>query len=150
MSIVRPSGRKSFRILVTPIHRELFASAQTAPAAIVFIVDPERPFDTPIDMLAELFALSRAEARLGVLLLQDRSLGESAQELGVSLNTVRTQLKKLFEKTGTNRQRTLIRALLLSPAHLTVWSQMTADERQDLSDAVRTLGGRALPPGGGP
>jgi DNA-binding CsgD family transcriptional regulator len=47
-----------------------------------------------------LFALSRAEARLGALLLQDRSLCESAQELGVSLNTVRTQLKKLFEKDG--------------------------------------------------
>jgi DNA-binding CsgD family transcriptional regulator/PAS domain-containing protein len=148
LSIVRPSGRKSFRILVTPIHRELFASALTAPAAIVFMVDPERRFDTPIDMLAELFALSRAEARLGVLLLQDRSLDESAQELGVSLNTVRTQLKKLFEKTGTNRQRALIRALLLSPAHLTAWSQMPAGVRQNLSDAVRTSGARALPTAG--
>jgi DNA-binding CsgD family transcriptional regulator len=122
VSIARTSGRQPFRVLVTPIHGKVFASVLTAPAAIVFIVDPEARFDTPIDMLTELFALSRAEARLAALLLQDRSLRESAQELGVSLNTVRTQLKKLFDRTGTKRQGALIRALLLSPAHLTAWS----------------------------
>jgi hypothetical protein len=47
--------------------------------------------------------------------------------------SVRTQLKKPFEKTGANRQRALIRTLLLSPAHLAAWSQMTADERRNLS-----------------
>jgi DNA-binding CsgD family transcriptional regulator/PAS domain-containing protein len=144
MSIVRPSGRKSFRVLVTPIHREVLASSLTAAAAIVFIVDPEGRFDTPIDMLAELFALSRAEARLAALLLQDRSLSESARELGVSLNTVRTQLKKLFERTGTNRQGALIRALLLSPVHLTGWSQMPAGERQHFWEAVRPPHGREI------
>jgi DNA-binding CsgD family transcriptional regulator len=71
-------------------------------------------------MLTELFALSRAEGRLAALLLEGRSLRQAAEELGVSLNTVRTQLRKLFEKTGSSRQGALIRTLLLSPAHPTV------------------------------
>jgi DNA-binding CsgD family transcriptional regulator len=118
VNIVRPSGRQPFRILVAPIHRAVFSAFAPGPAAIAFIVDPEARFDSPVAMLTELFALSRAEARLAALLLQDRSLREAAQELGVSLNTVRTQLKKLFDKTGTRRQGALIRALLISPAHL--------------------------------
>ncbi|MDB6157489.1 MAG: hypothetical protein JWO04_1195, partial [Gammaproteobacteria bacterium] len=42
-------------------------------------------------------------------------LREASEELSVSLSTVRTHLKKLFEKTGTNRQATLLRAFLMSP-----------------------------------
>jgi DNA-binding CsgD family transcriptional regulator len=93
-------------------------------AAVVFIVDPDGQFDTPVQMLTELFALSRAEARLAALLLKDRSLRQAAEELGVSLNTIRTQLRKLFEKTGSNRQSALIRTLLLSPAHPTPFARV--------------------------
>jgi len=35
--------------------------------------------------------------------------------LGVSLHTVRSQLKQLFEKTGTNRQAALVLLLVSHP-----------------------------------
>jgi DNA-binding CsgD family transcriptional regulator len=126
--IVRPSGRRPFRVLITPIHRAAFSPLVSESAAVVFIVDPDGQFDTPVQMLTELFGLSRAEARLAALLLKDRSLRQAAEELDVSLNTIRTQLRKLFEKTGSNRQSALIRTLLLSPAHPTPCSRMTAGE----------------------
>jgi DNA-binding CsgD family transcriptional regulator len=118
--LVRPSGRRPFRVLITPIHRAAFSPLVPESAAVVFIVDPDGQCGTPVQMLTELFALSRAEGRLAALLLEGRSLRQAAEELGVSLNTVRTQLKKLFEKTGSNRQGALIRTLLLSPAHPTL------------------------------
>ncbi|MDB6043090.1 MAG: putative Transcriptional regulator, LuxR family protein [Gammaproteobacteria bacterium] len=118
MNVLRPSQRRSFHVLVTPLHlRPILPSAQQ-PAAVAFISDPECQLDTPVQALGHLFALSHAEARLAAVLVKGCSLREAAEELGVSLSTVRTQLKKLFEKTGTKRQSALIRAFLMSPARL--------------------------------
>jgi DNA-binding CsgD family transcriptional regulator len=118
MNVPRPSRRPSFHILVTPLHLRPVLPAAQQPAAVAFISDPEHQFDTPVQALGSLFALSHAEARLAAVLVKGCSLREAAQELGVSLSTVRTQLKKLFEKTGTKRQSALIRAFLMSPARL--------------------------------
>jgi len=118
MNVSRPSHRCSYNVLVTPVNlRPILPSAQQ-PAAAAFISDPECQFETPVQTLGHLFALSHAEARLAAVLIKGYSLREASEELGVSLSTVRTHLKKLFEKTGTNRQATLIRAFLMSPARL--------------------------------
>jgi DNA-binding CsgD family transcriptional regulator len=118
MNIPRPSQRCSFHVLVTPVHlRPILPSAQQ-PAAAAFISDPECQFETPVQTLGHLFELSHAEARLAAVLIKGYSLREASEELSVSLSTVRTHLQKLFEKTGTKRQATLIRAFLMSPARL--------------------------------
>jgi DNA-binding CsgD family transcriptional regulator len=118
INVSRPSQRCSFNVLVTPVHLRLILPSAQRPAAAAFISDPEYQFETPVQTLGHLFALSRAEARLAALLTKGYSLREASEELGVSLSTVRTHLKKLFEKTGTNRQATLVRAFLVSPARL--------------------------------
>jgi DNA-binding CsgD family transcriptional regulator len=102
----------------TDVHLRFILPAAQQPAAAAVISDPESQFGTPVQTLGRLFALSRAEARLAAVLVKGYSLREAAEELGVSLSTVRTHLKRLFEKTGTNRQATLIRAFLVSPARL--------------------------------
>jgi DNA-binding CsgD family transcriptional regulator len=118
MNISRPSRRCSFNVLVTPVHLRPISPSAQQPAAAAFISDPECHFEAPVQTLGHLFALSHAEARLAAVLIKGSSLREASEELSVSLSTVRTQLKKLFEKTGTNRQATLIRAFLMSPARL--------------------------------
>ena len=40
-------------------------------------------------------------------LAQDRSLSEAAQESGLSIHTLRSQLKSVYAKTGLNRQAQL-------------------------------------------
>jgi DNA-binding CsgD family transcriptional regulator len=45
-------------------------------------------------------------------------LSEAADSFGVSTETVRTQLKSIFLKTGTNRQSDLARLLSASFARL--------------------------------
>jgi DNA-binding CsgD family transcriptional regulator len=71
-------------------------------------------------ILHDLYGLTRAETRLSIMLLQGATLSEIAQNAGVSLNTVRTQLKSVFAKTGMKRQVDLVRKLSLLSA---LWEQ---------------------------
>jgi DNA-binding CsgD family transcriptional regulator/PAS domain-containing protein len=84
--------------------------------AILVIRDPASKASWPAPALARLFGLSAAEAVLASELARGASLEEAATTLGVSRNTVRTQLQNIFLKTGINRQSELIRALLSSAA----------------------------------
>lgn len=59
----------------------------------------------------ESFGLTAAEARLARKLHEGRSLAEAAKDLGVSINTVRNQLRAIFDKMGLARQSDLVRAL---------------------------------------
>lgn len=61
--------------------------------------------------LRESFGLTAAEARLARKLRDGRSLQEAAEELKVSVNTLRNQLRAIFEKMGLKRQSDLVRAL---------------------------------------
>lgn len=61
---------------------------------------------------AELFALSASQRRLVVLLLNGSDLREISDSMGVQLSTTKTQLRRIFEKTGTNSQNALITRLM--------------------------------------
>lgn len=61
--------------------------------------------------LRESFGLTPAETRLAARLKDGMTLKEAAEDLGVSLNTVRNQLRAVFEKMGLSRQSDLVRAL---------------------------------------
>jgi DNA-binding CsgD family transcriptional regulator len=61
--------------------------------------------------LMDLFTLSAAEARLARALANGDSVEEYARDHDLRLPTVRTQLRAVFEKTGTQRQATLVRLI---------------------------------------
>lgn len=61
---------------------------------------------------AVLYRITPAQMRLAGLIIGGDSLVEAARRLGVSINTARTQLRRMFEKTGVNSQTTLVIALL--------------------------------------
>ena len=67
------------------------------------------------DLLKSLFDLTPAEARVAQQLTTGLSLEEVADAGGVSINTVRNQLRQVLEKTGCTRQAELA-ALLASVA----------------------------------
>jgi DNA-binding CsgD family transcriptional regulator len=58
--------------------------------------------------LQSLFGLSRAEQALCVRLMAGDTLDDAADHLGVKKETVRTQLRVIFAKTGTSRQSELM------------------------------------------
>jgi DNA-binding CsgD family transcriptional regulator len=55
--------------------------------------------------------LTPAEARVAGLIAEGRSVEEITGSLSVSSNTVRTQLKSVFTKTGVGRQAELVTLL---------------------------------------
>lgn len=57
------------------------------------------------------FGLTDAEVRLARKLREGLSLQQAADSLGVSVNTVRNQLRAIFDKMGVQRQSDLVRAL---------------------------------------
>lgn len=67
-----------------------------------------KPPQGSADRFADLFGLTRAEARLAEALLEGHDPGDCANRFGVSRATVRSQLAALFDKTGRRRQATLL------------------------------------------
>ena len=61
---------------------------------------------------ATVFGLSPAQLRVATRIVEGESLVEIAEGTGVSVNTVRTQLRRTFEKVGVHNQPALVRVLL--------------------------------------
>jgi DNA-binding CsgD family transcriptional regulator len=58
------------------------------------------------------FNLSDGQTRLAELIAGGDGLKAAAETLGISINTARTHLTRLYEKTGVNSQTALVRLLL--------------------------------------
>ena len=76
--------------------------------------------------LQQNFNLSIAEARLVKTLVNGcHNLNEAADKLELSIHTVRTQIKSVFEKTGTGNQVELVKKVLTDPSILIGNTQQT-------------------------
>ena len=69
-------------------------------------------------MLERLYDLTHAEAELVRLIAEGNSLEQVATARGVTMNTVRSQLKQVFSKTETSRQGELVHLVLAGVASL--------------------------------
>ena len=107
-------------ILISPVRRELDETGilDSNVTTVLFVGDPHNEFESVQGLLQELYRLTPAESRLAFLLAADLPLEQAADQLGIKLGTARTRLKHIFEKTGTNRQASLMHLLLRSPAML--------------------------------
>ena len=65
-----------------------------------------------LDAATIVFGLSPTQQRLAEQIAAGRDLVESAHLLGISANTARTHLQRIFEKTGVRSQAALVRTLL--------------------------------------
>ena len=109
------SGEENRQVLVTPLPAASpFAQDWQTPLALVLVMETGKNLST-LQLLGKLYNLSPAELRVASALLAGRSPEEYAQEADVTLNTVRSQLKNLFSKTGTRRQSELVAVLSRVP-----------------------------------
>jgi DNA-binding CsgD family transcriptional regulator len=81
--------------------------AKVSIAGIIWIV-PVTPLPSPVKSFGMLFQLTPAEIRLLQLLVDGIHLSDAAAQLGIALNTIRTQLKAIFRKTGQRTQGQLL------------------------------------------
>jgi DNA-binding CsgD family transcriptional regulator len=118
--IPRAGGRRSLQVLVAPIRTISAEHPVEAACAAVFIEDPERAPAIPPSILRTFYGLTPAEARFAALLLTGCSVQDASRALAITLNTARTHLKRIFDKTDTSRQADLIRLLAGGVAQLDV------------------------------
>lgn len=112
LAISRSSGRRPYVIQVLPLRPNRASFLNGPAAALVIIVDCEREAHLPPADLQELYDLTAAEAEVAIRVLKGHGLQFVANELHVSLSTVRVHLQRVFEKTRTHRQAELVRLLM--------------------------------------
>jgi DNA-binding NarL/FixJ family response regulator len=116
LTCARPSGKRPYIIHVLPSHRRDADEPLRQPVALVLIIDPEDEPELPAALLRRLYHLTEAEVAVALQIMRGVDLKHIAEQLLVSLTTVRTHLQHVFDKTGTHRQAELARLLLtLSP-----------------------------------
>ena len=118
LSISRSSGCRPYSVMVAPLRPAPTSYLSQTQGVAIFISDPEASQPTNLERLAAMFALTPSESRLADRLIQDQSLAEAADALGITIQTARVHLKRIFGKTDTSRQSELMRLLLSSPASL--------------------------------
>jgi DNA-binding CsgD family transcriptional regulator len=116
LAIEQDGAEHPITVLVRPGPPFAPLTAPLIRTAIVVLRDPARRDFVQPAALERLFHLTPAEARLASLLANGVSVEDAAVQLGVTRNTVRTQLQAVFAKTRTNRQGDLIRLILSTTA----------------------------------
>jgi DNA-binding CsgD family transcriptional regulator len=77
----------------------------------VALDDPAR-IDRRLRLANVVYGLSAAQLRLAREIVGGLALPAAAEKLGISPNTARTHLNRIFEKTGVSNQAALVRCLL--------------------------------------
>jgi DNA-binding CsgD family transcriptional regulator len=125
LSITRPLKAHPLNVVVIPLRTRSKELADRVPAAAIFMSDPDMRINGNEQHLRELYALTPVEARLATHLSCGRSVEEAAAEMGVTVNTARAYLKRIYSKLGVRRQSELVRRLLLGLAGLRLHREET-------------------------
>ena len=100
-------------MLVAPIKNRSL-SASSTPVAIAYLSGDRCSQADRCEQLVDLFGLLPSEARVAWAMAQGRSMAEAAQELCLTIETVRGYSKKIYAKTGARGQAELVRNIVTS------------------------------------
>ncbi|MCF8466655.1 MAG: DNA-binding response regulator [Sneathiella sp.] len=113
ISLTRLESDSPLNVMVAPI-----GTGVAGKGAVLFVSDPAEPVELSIETIVRLYSLTPAEARLALGLTNGYKLDDLAEQWGVSMHTVRSQLRQVFRKTDTSRQSEVVKLILTGPAAL--------------------------------
>jgi DNA-binding CsgD family transcriptional regulator len=108
--VIRREGRPPIIVRVLPVPgaaRTPFLGAR----ALLTFTTLERKTGPTAALLSKAFDLTPAEAKLAAIIAEGMNPERAAEELGISRETARNQLKAVFAKTDTHRQSELVALL---------------------------------------
>jgi len=100
--------------LAYPIVVAVSADRKQAQTLTLMFFDPNQRNTVSAEKLMLALGITRSEARIVHALIEEGNLEDGATAMGVSINTARTYLKNVFNKTGTCKQAELVRLALAS------------------------------------
>ncbi|GLR93911.1 helix-turn-helix transcriptional regulator [Bradyrhizobium liaoningense] len=111
MSVPAVEGTRLLTIVVVGLRSEEVGMLGGAfirnAACAAFVIDPSRRGTASSQQLTDAYGLTRAEARVAVAASSGGTTSEAAVMLGLSANTVKTHLRRVFVKTDTRGQAEL-------------------------------------------
>lgn len=102
-------------LMVSPLPPEISPAGPAEALAAVFVGDPAANLDPSMEMVRAAYRLTPAETRVLFAIVNGQRPSDYAAANGISQNTVHTQLKTLFAKTGCHRQADLVRKVMADP-----------------------------------
>ncbi len=112
-------GMSVLDIVVKPLARDSLLESDAAPTVVIYINDCRRPgIELDPAALTAMYGLTHCESQIGALLAKGTCLSDVATRLHVSINTVKTHLRGIYEKLGTSKQAQVVARLNHSSARL--------------------------------
>lgn len=109
-------GRTPLLMQVIPLHPDADSNLMPVPAhAAIYLVDGELETEIDQEKLGSLLDLTPAEARVASLIALGEKPVDIARCCRVSIHTVRSQIKSIFNKTDVSSQAQLTKLVMALP-----------------------------------
>lgn len=116
---VGDSSNTQLDLVVKPLFSKEMSLVDGSPTVAVFVSECVQSVSSmDVQALAKIYGFTKCEARIGSLLCAGMTIAEASDEVGVSINTAKTHLRGIYEKTGFNRQSQVVALLNKSSARL--------------------------------
>jgi DNA-binding CsgD family transcriptional regulator len=107
--LARDGGRYVAHVLPLTSGPRRQAGIAYASVAAVFVQKATLDVPSPQEVIARLYKLTRMELRVLLAIVQIGGVPEVAEAMGIAESTVKTHLRRLFAKTGSDRQADLVK-----------------------------------------
>jgi len=111
----RDGGKEPLSVAVSAQRGDMSHPSATG-TAVILLYNPDTPPVQRNEVIGSLYELNPQEAELVCAIAACESLEDIARRHKRSLEAVRSQLKRVFRKTGTSRQTELVKLVLSGPA----------------------------------
>jgi DNA-binding CsgD family transcriptional regulator len=92
------------------VRRYCWVIAEDSKVLVSF--NDEEISDRKLSLAEKVYRLSPTQAQLVNLIVRGNDISDAASSLGVTINTVRTHLQRIYDKTGARSLPALVRAIL--------------------------------------
>jgi DNA-binding CsgD family transcriptional regulator len=118
-SIENLPGEPVLEMVIKPITKNCYDGTNLDPAVAIYINDfQDNNLEIEVDTLRKIYGMTRCEAQVSIQLADGKSQAQAAEELNVSINTVKTHLRGIYEKLGVNNQSQVVAIINRSSARL--------------------------------
>ncbi|TDO95889.1 helix-turn-helix transcriptional regulator [Marinomonas balearica] len=114
--IERPSGKHPFYVEQSPIKDGCYEVENNLSGSIIYIIDTQSPPEIDVSIFASVISLTPSEAHISNMIFKGLKDRDMADYRGVSVETVRKQIKSILSKAQVNsRIELLIKAVSIRP-----------------------------------
>ncbi len=113
MTVAASENARKLRLTVCPTDVPFLAARSPKAHAIIFISEEHEAVEDTVEIVAKRHQLTRAEVRVLKGIIEGLPIKSIAARLGVSANTVHTQINSIYSKTNTHRQSELMKLVMM-------------------------------------